>query len=64
MGNVDPLEVMINDTAQEVYRKAHECLSVFSDRPGYMLSVGGGLNQGIPAVNIIALVDTTKEFGT
>jgi uroporphyrinogen decarboxylase len=63
MGNIDPLELMINGSVQEVSGKAHECLALFANKTGYMLSVGGGLNQGIPVENVRALVEATKEYG-
>jgi uroporphyrinogen decarboxylase len=62
MGNLDPLELMINGSADEVYEKAIECLSLFSGHQGYILSVGGGLNRGVPVENIHALIAATKEF--
>ena len=52
MGNIDPLDLMINGSAENVYKNAIECLSLFSGQTGYILSVGGGLNQGIPVDNI------------
>jgi uroporphyrinogen decarboxylase len=62
MGNIDPLDLMINGSPEDVYKKAEECLSVFSGQQGYMLSVGGGLNAGIPVENIQALINAAKEF--
>jgi uroporphyrinogen decarboxylase len=62
MGNIDPLDLMIDGSQEDVYKNAIECLSLFSDKTGYILSVGGGLNQGIPVENIHALTNAAKEF--
>jgi uroporphyrinogen decarboxylase len=62
MGNIDPLDLMINGTQEHVYQQAKECLSIFSGQPGYILSVGGGLNQGTSIENIRALSSAAKEF--
>ncbi len=64
MGNIDPLDLMINGSAQEVAGKAAECLSLFSKQSGYMLSVGGGLNQGIPLDNVRALAAAARRAGS
>lgn len=62
MGNLDPLNLMVNGSADEVYENAKQCLSLFSNDQGYILSVGGGLNHGIPAENIHVLTKAAKEF--
>jgi uroporphyrinogen decarboxylase len=61
MGNIDPLDLMISGTPQEVYSLALECLSMFTQGDGYILSVGGGMNAGAKPENISALVQATKD---
>lgn len=61
MGNVNPLEVAVRGTAEEVRT---ETLKVLEDSggEGIILSVGGGVSPGMPRENIRAMIDALEEF--
>lgn len=61
MGNLDPLELMVTGSPEEVYEGAKECLRLFPKDQGYILSAGGGLNQGTTLENIRALISAVKD---
>lgn len=55
MGNVPPLKLMAEGTADQVEQFARECISKTQGR-GLILSAGGGVSPGTPASSIDALV--------
>jgi uroporphyrinogen decarboxylase len=55
MGNVPPLQVMAEGTAEQVEQFARECIRKTGGR-GLILSAGGGVSPGTPASAIDALV--------
>ena len=61
MGNVPPLEVGVQGTAEAVRAAARQLLEKSAGR-GLVLSVGGGVSPGMPAENIHALVEAAREF--
>jgi len=60
MGNVAPLDLGVNGSAEEVKAAALECLAQV-DGKGIILSVGGGVSPGMPRENIQALVEAAAE---
>ncbi|NLG83926.1 MAG: uroporphyrinogen decarboxylase [Firmicutes bacterium] len=60
MGNVPPLEVMVQGTPEEVKSWARTCLVKTGGR-GLVLSAGGGVSPGTPAENVRALVEAAAE---
>ena len=62
MGNVDPLDLMINGMPEDVYQNAANCLAIFDRRDGFILSVGGGMNDGTKLENIQALLQAARDY--
>ncbi len=63
MGNVNPLEVGVRGTVEEVKEATHEVLEAgFEDGKGLILSVGGGTSPGMPRQNIVAMLEALEEF--
>ena len=61
MGNVNPLEVGVRGTPDEVKAATLEVLGK-SAGEGIILSVGGGVSPGMPRENIVAMQDALAEF--
>ncbi|MGA2145157.1 MAG: uroporphyrinogen decarboxylase family protein [Bryobacteraceae bacterium] len=61
MGNVNPLEIGVRGTAEEVKRATEDVLEG-SGGEGIILSVGGGASPGMPRENILAMLEALKEF--
>jgi uroporphyrinogen decarboxylase len=65
MGNVNPLEVAVRGTPEEVKEATLECLEAgAADGKGMILSVGGGTSPGMPRESIIAMQDALEEFNS
>lgn len=64
MGNVPPLESLSMGTPDIVKKQAMECLKVFKDKKGIILSAGGGVDAGTPKENILALFDAVSELNS
>lgn len=60
MGNVPPLKLMAEGTAEQVEQFARECIRKTQGR-GLILSAGGGVSPGTPASSIDALVKAVNE---
>lgn len=63
MGNVNPLEVAVRGTPDEVKSASLDVLEK-SGGKGIILSVGGGTSPGMPKENILAMLDALKEFNS
>ena len=61
MGNVNPLEVGVRGTPEEVREATLAVLEKGGDR-GMILSVGGGTSPGMPRQNILAMQAALAEF--
>jgi uroporphyrinogen decarboxylase len=61
MGNVNPLEVGVRGTPEEVREATLDVLEKGGDR-GMILSVGGGTSPGMPRQNIVAMLAALNEF--
>jgi uroporphyrinogen decarboxylase len=61
MGNVNPLEVGVRGTPEEVRLATLDVLEK-SGGEGIILSVGGGTSPGMPRENIIAMQKALNEF--
>ncbi len=63
MGNVNPLEIGVRGTPEEVRRATLEVLEGgAADGRGMILSVGGGVSPGMPRENIVAMQQALREF--
>jgi uroporphyrinogen decarboxylase len=63
MGNVNPLEIGVRGTPDEVYNATLDVLQK-SGGEGIILSVGGGTSPGMPRENIIAMQKALNEFNS
>jgi len=61
MGNVNPLEIGVRGTPEEVYEATLEVLEA-SEGEGIILSVGGGTSPGMPRENILAMQEALAAF--
>ena len=61
MGNVNPLEVGVRGTPEEVRDATLDVLEK-SGGEGIILSVGGGTSPGMPRQNILAMLAALNEF--
>jgi uroporphyrinogen-III decarboxylase len=64
MGNIPTLEVLTEGTPEEVKSYAAECIRKTEGGKGLILSAGGGAPPGVPAENIDALVEASKNAQT
>lgn len=61
MGNLNPLEIAVRGTPDEVYEATLDLLEE-SEGEGIILSVGGGTSPGMPKDNILAMQKALNEF--
>ncbi len=61
MGNVNPLEIAVRGTPEEVKDGTLEVLEG-SGGEGIILSVGGGVSPGMPRENVLAMIEALREF--
>jgi uroporphyrinogen-III decarboxylase len=61
MGNVNPLEVGVRGSTEEVRAASLEVLRKMKGT-GMVLSVGGGVSPGMPGGNIRAMISAVREF--
>jgi len=61
MGNVNPLEIAVRGTPDEV-REATRKVLEGSGGEGIILSVGGGVSPGMPRRNVVAMLEALEEF--
>jgi len=57
MGNIDPVNIMLKGSVQQVREAALDCLSEMKDYPAYILGPGCGLPGETPPENIHALIE-------
>ncbi|MGE5805277.1 MAG: uroporphyrinogen decarboxylase family protein, partial [Ignavibacteria bacterium] len=63
MGNVNPLEVGVRGTPDEVFNATMDVLEK-SGGEGIILSVGGGTSPGMPKENILAMQRALNEYNS
>jgi len=61
IGNIDPVRVLLEGTADEVYARSREILEVFRGCDGFILSSGCALSPKTPPANISAMVRAARE---
>lgn len=61
MGNVNPLEIAVRGTPEEVKDETLEVLEG-SGGEGIILSVGGGVSPGMPRANVLAMLEALEDF--
>jgi MtaA/CmuA family methyltransferase len=63
MGNVNPLEIGVQGSTDQVYRATMEVLEK-SQGKGIILSLGGGVSPGMPGDNIRAMKKALDDFNS
>ena len=63
MGNVNPLEIGVRGTPDEVRAATLDVLEGAGGE-GIILSVGGGVSPGMPGQNISAMLDALRDFNS
>ncbi len=61
MGNVPPLEVLVQGDAERVRESGRRCVREHGGAAGLLLSAGGGVSPGTPGENIEALLAAVLE---
>ena len=61
LGNVNPLEIGVQGTTDDVYKATIEVLEK-SEGEGIILSLGGGVSPGMPGENIRAMQHALNDF--
>ncbi len=64
MGNISPLDAMVNGTPEENYREARRILEDNAGHPRFLLSAGGGLSPGTPGANIKAILHAASDYNS
>jgi len=63
MGNVDPVDVMLRGTPEQVEEDCRKRIQIGGPGGGYILSLGGGPSMETPKENVEALVRAAKKYG-
>ena len=63
MGNVNPLEIGVQGTSDEVYKATMDVLEK-SQGEGIILSLGGGVSPGMPGENIRAMLQALNAYNS
>lgn len=61
-GNVDPIRVLAQGTAQDVVKETQKCLIEMDGAEDFILMPGCDLSPATPAENIKALIDTARSW--
>jgi len=64
MGNISPLDVMVNSTPEKNYQEARGILEDNAGHPRFLLSTGGGLSMGTPGANIKAILHAASDYNS
>jgi len=60
MGNVAPVDVLVNAAPEKVVEEARRCIQKNGTGKGIILSAGGGTSPGTPKENIMALLEAAS----
>ena len=64
IGNVDPVDIIMRGSIEEIYNAGKECIRKAYDSPkGFILSSGCDIPVGTHPDKIIALMDTARIYG-
>jgi uroporphyrinogen decarboxylase len=62
-GNIDPSGVLARGTAEQVRDATRQLISVWKPAGRFILNAGCAIPSTTPPENILAMIDTAKEFG-
>ncbi|MBI2876651.1 MAG: uroporphyrinogen decarboxylase family protein [Candidatus Tectomicrobia bacterium] len=63
VGNLSPVGTLLNGTAEEVRKETRELLDKMREVPNYILATGCEIPLETPYENILAMVETVKNYG-
>lgn len=61
MGNISPLDIMVNGSGEEVYTAARNCIEQNAGNPRFLLSAGGGVSMGTPKSTLKAITEAIAD---
>jgi uroporphyrinogen decarboxylase len=61
MGNLDPLELLIKGSKDEIITEAQNRVTLVKNNPRFILSAGGGLNESTPMSSLEALIEAVEK---
>lgn len=61
MGNLDPLELLTRGSKEEIIAESLSCIAKVKNNPRFILSAGGGMNDGTTAASIEALIEAVEK---
>jgi uroporphyrinogen decarboxylase len=61
MGNLDPMELLIKGSKDEIISEAQNRVTLVKNNPRFILSAGGGLNEGTPLSSLEALIKAVEK---
>jgi len=64
MGNISPLDIMVNSSYDEVRAAAMDCIAQNEGHPKFLLSAGGGVSMGTPESSLRAIIDAVDQANT
>jgi len=62
-GNVDPVNILLNGTVEQVVDDVRQRLDIGMQAPGFILSTACAIAPETPPQNLLALSETVHEFG-
>ena len=63
VGNLSPVGTLLNGTAEEVRKETRDMLDKMREVPNYILATGCEIPLETPYENILAMVETVKNYG-
>jgi len=64
IGNVNPIETLLEKTAEQVYEDSKEVMLKGKPDGGYLYNSGEMIPRDVPEENILAMVKAGRDFGT
>ena len=64
MGNLDPVSILMNGTAEQVAREAERIMKAGKVGGGYMVNTGEMNPRGTPEENMRVMMQTARKFAT
>ena len=62
VGNIDPTEILVQSTPEQVAAKTRKLLEIYRDNPRFILNAGCAIPAETPAANLKAMIRIAREF--
>lgn len=62
IGNVDPIEVLLNKSPEEIKTRVKSILNKYGEKDGFVLASGCGIAPENPTENIEAMINATNNY--